>query len=168
MLNWAIVTSGEDEIIMVTAAGQAIRFKEEEVRPMGLAAGGVMGIKLKGDEDGVVAMTLARLGSHLWAVADNGYAKYTKLQEYPVQGRYGQGVIAMSLPSSARALVGACVGNPKDTVILVTARGITRKLQLKKTPETARARAGEQVFKPAARDQIVGVILPAVISVAGA
>ena len=167
MLNWAVITSGEDEIILVTAASQAIRFKEEEVRPMGLAAGGVMGIKLKGDEDGVVAMSLARLGSHLLTVADNGYAKYTKLKEYPVQGRYGQGVIAMNLPSSAGVLAGACVGNPKDTVILVTARGITRKLQMKKAPVTTRSRAGEQVFKPAARDQVAGVILPAVLSVGG-
>ena len=160
MLSWGWISSGQDELILVTAAGQAIRFKEEEVRPMGLQAGGVLGIKLKGEDDGLIAMTLARFGTHLWTVADNGYAKYTTLDEYPIQGRYGQGVIAMSLPKSARALVGAVVARPKDSVTIITARGITRTMRLNASPETARARHGEQVLKPASRDQVAGVIVP--------
>ncbi|MCB0029967.1 MAG: hypothetical protein KDE28_18760, partial [Anaerolineales bacterium] len=71
-LGWAQISSGEDEIVLVTAAGQAIRFKEDSVRPMGLPAGGVMGIKLGDELDGVIAMSLASAGDYLWTITDNG------------------------------------------------------------------------------------------------
>ncbi len=161
MLGWGLSTSGEDEIVLVTASAQAIRFKEEEVRPMGLAAGGVMGIKLLGEDDGVIASAIARPGAGLLVVADNGYGKYTSLEEYPVQGRYGQGVIAMRLPRTARALAAAALGTPQDAVTMVTTRGITKSLRLKAVPETARARQGERVMSLAARDQVAGLVFAA-------
>ncbi|MBN1315966.1 MAG: DNA gyrase subunit A [Anaerolineales bacterium] len=160
MLAWSCITKGDDEIILVTAAGYAIRFKEEDVRAMGLPAGGVMGIKLKGEEDGVVTMALAKPSSFLWVVADNGFAKYTKLDEYPVHGRYGQGVITMSIPRTARALVGAAVVRPKDKITLITSRGVTKTVRMSAATEAARARQGSRILRLAVRDQVAGLIIP--------
>ena len=161
MLAWAFYTTGEDEIILVTAFSQAIRFKEADIRSMGLSAGGVMGIKLKGADDGVVGMALARPRASLWVIADNGFAKRTPLSEYPVQGRYGQGVITIRLPRTARALAGAVVGTADSKVTVITTRGITKTMRLKTAPQTARARQGERVIAMTVRDQVAGAIAPA-------
>ena len=161
MLAWAFHTTGEDEIILVTAFGQAIRFKEADVRSMGLSAVGVMGIKLKGEDDGVVGMALAHPGASLWVIADNGFAKRTPLSEYPVQARYGQGVFTIRLPHTARALAGAVVGMADSKVTVITTRGITKTMRLKTAPQTARARQGERVIALTVRDQVAGVIAPA-------
>jgi DNA gyrase subunit A len=160
MLGWALHTTGDDEIILVTAFSQAIRFKEEEIRPMGLAAGGVMGIKLKGADDGLIGMALARPRASLWVIADNGFAKRTSLSEYPVQGRYGQGVITMRLPRTARALAGAAVGLAESKVTVLTTRGLTKTMRFKVAPQTARARQGERVIALTVRDQVAGVVFP--------
>ena len=80
-------TNGNDEVILFTKAGQVIRFAEEEVRTMGLPAGGVMGIKLKDEDDGVVTSDIARPGCVIWSITDNGLAKATELDQYPTQGR---------------------------------------------------------------------------------
>src|SRR5690606_29732339 len=79
-LGWARHTSGQDEVILATKSGQAIRFDEGTVRPMGLPAGGVFGIKLQNDDDGVVALDVARPEGYLWSITDNGLAKATALQ----------------------------------------------------------------------------------------
>jgi DNA gyrase subunit A len=160
MLGWAFHTTGQDEIMLFTAAGQAIRFAEEEVRPMGLPAGGVMGIKLQGEEDGVVSVALARPGAHVWVIADNGYAKRTPIGEYPTQGRYGQGVITMNLPRTARALAGGVVGKLEDKVTILTTAGITKTMTIKSAPDTARNRQGKRVIALAVRDQVAGVVSP--------
>src|SRR5690606_37975041 len=92
-LAFARLTSGRDEVILATVTGQAIRCHEAEVRPMGLAAGGVMGIKLVDEADGVVSAEVVRPDAFLWSITENGLVKASPLQEYPTQGRYGQGVI---------------------------------------------------------------------------
>ena len=160
MMAWGFHTTGKDEIVLVTGFGQAIRFQETEVRPMGLSAGGVMGIKLKGADDGVVAMSVVRPRSNLWVIADNGFAKYTSLGEYPVQGRYGQGVITIKLPRTARAVAGAAVGVANDKVTVITTRGITKTMRIGAAPRTARARQGERVIALKVRDQVAGVVTP--------
>jgi len=160
MLAWARHTTGGDEIILVTAGGQGIRFKESDVRPMGLLAGGVMGIKLGGADDGVVGMELARPRASLWVIADNGFAKRTPLSEYPTQGRYGQGVITMNLPRTARGLAGSALGTVDSKVTVITTRGITKTMRLKTAPQAARARQGERIIALTVRDQVAGVVSP--------
>jgi DNA gyrase subunit A len=117
-----------------------------------------MGIKLQGEEDGVVGMTLARRGAHVWVIADNGYAKRTSMDEYPTQGRYGQGVITMNLPRTARALAGGVVGKLDGKVTILTTAGITKTMTIKTAPETARNRQGRRVIALAVRDQVAGVV----------
>jgi DNA gyrase subunit A len=158
-LGWARLTSGEDEIVLVTSSGQAIRFKEEEVRPMGLPAGGVMGIKLAGEEDGVVAMDVGQADSYLWSITDNGWAKATPLNEYPVQGRYGQGVINMRLPKEATEVVAAAVGAKDTRLIVLTATGSTKSMKLGKAVIGNRPTKPQQVVPiNSPRNRVTGVV----------
>ena len=105
-------------------------------------------------------MALARGRASLWVIADNGFAKRTPLSEYPVQGRYGQGVITMRLPRTARALAGAVVGVAESKVTVITTRGLTKTMRLKAAPQTARGRQGERVIALTVRDQVAGIVAP--------
>ena len=87
-LGWARLTTGEQEILLATSSGQAIRFSEDSVRPMGLPASGVLGIKLDDETDGIVGMDLVMPNSFVWSITDNGLAKATPIEEYPLQNRY--------------------------------------------------------------------------------
>ena len=142
-LGWARLTTGEDEVILATASGQAIRFAESEVRDMGLRAGGVMAIRLEDLADGVVAMDLVRNGRLLWSITDNGLAKASPVDDYPLQGRYGKGVINVNLPAGAAEVVAAVVGDEETRIIVTTGLGSTRTVKLGK------AKTGGRHVKPA-------------------
>ena len=157
-LGWALLSGGEDEIILVTAAGQAIRFKEETVRPMGLPAGGVMGIKLGGDLDGVVAMELASNGDRLWTITNNGMAKATAMDEYPTQGRHGQGVRNMNLPKDAEEVAAAIVANEEDELIINMSTGAARKRRLDEAKLGSRAIKPRALVPVGARSRVTGVV----------
>ncbi len=157
-LGWAKVTSGEDEILLVTASGQAIRFKEEEVRPMGLPAGGVMGIKLSSDVDGVIAMAVVDPAAYLWSVTDNGLAKATPMDQYPTQGRYGQGVINMRLPKEAAEVVAAVVGPLEANLIITTAVGTTKTMRLGQADVGTRAIKPKALWQMGDRNRVTGAI----------
>jgi DNA gyrase subunit A len=158
-LGWARWTSGEDEIVLATAAGQAIRFKEEDIRPMGLPAGGVMGIKLAGDTDGVVAMDIAQPDSYLWSITTTGLAKSTLLKEYPIQGRYGQGVVNMKLVAGMGEVVTAVVGNLDSQLLIKTSDGLAMRTNLGKTTTGARALKPRSLISLAQRNRVVGAVV---------
>ncbi|MCA9986015.1 MAG: DNA gyrase subunit A [Anaerolineales bacterium] len=157
-LGWAQISSGEDEIVLVTAAGQAIRFKEDSVRPMGLPAGGVMGIKLGDELDGVIAMSLASAGDYLWTITDNGMAKATPLDEYPVQGRHGQGVRNLNLPKEAEEVAAAVVGRENDELIINMSTGASRKRRLDEAKIGSRAVKPKALVPVGARTRVTGVV----------
>ena len=157
-LGWAAVTSGEDEVLLVTASGQAIRFKEDDVRPMGLPAGGVMGIKLASDVDGVVAMSIVDPDAYLWSITDNGLAKATEMRQYPTQGRYGQGVINVRLPKDAAEVVAAVVGSLDTNVIITTALGSTKTMRLGKADVGSRSIKPKELWKMVGRNRITGAL----------
>ena len=142
-LGWATITHGNQEIVMATAGGQAIRFSEEEVRAMGLPAGGVMGIKLAGDADGVIAMMAAEANGYLWSVTDDGLAKATAMSEYPVQGRNGQGVINLRLPQESTEVVAAVIGSDTSEVIVVNSQGGIKRTRI------GDCKLGSRSIKPA-------------------
>jgi DNA gyrase subunit A len=158
-LGWAATTSGKDEVILVTAEGKAIRFDENEVRPMGLPAGGVMGIKLGGKGDRVVDMAIARSRSDLFVIAEDGRAKRTSLAEYPTQSRYGQGVITARFSAGVK-LAGACVLQSNDPVVLITSKGAAKTLRAKNAPRMGRATQGQEVIALRGRDFIVDAFVP--------
>jgi DNA gyrase subunit A len=157
-LGWARWTQGEDEIVLATAGGQAIRFKEEEIRPMGLPAGGVMGIKLASETDGVVAMEIARPDSYLWSITGAGLAKATWLKEYPVQGRYGQGVVNVKLVAGMGEVVTAVVGSADTQLLIKTADGLAMRTNLGKTVTGARASKPRSIISLGQRNRVVGAV----------
>ncbi len=158
-LGWARVSRGDADIVMVTAAGRSIRFKEEEVRTMGLAAGGVMGIKLANEADGVVAMELSDPEGYLWSITDNGLAKATLMSAYPVQGRYGQGVINLRLPQDASEVVASVVGKAKDSLYVITAAGSARKMDIDKTRTGSRQIKPRPIVRLGTRNRVTGAVL---------
>src|SRR5690606_6659464 len=97
-LGWVHLTSGKDELILVTAKGQALRFKEEEVRPMGRQAAGVIAIKLQAG-DRVASMDVVHPNADLLIVTEQGYGKRTALKDFPRHSRAKSGVAALPATS---------------------------------------------------------------------
>jgi len=159
-LGWIAVTGGSSEIMLATRAGQAIRFQEKEVRPMGLTAAGVKGIKVKAKEDCLVALTVARARSDLLVVTEDGLAKRTPLSEYPTQGRYGQGVVTIRPAEGGMSLAGACVTQAADPVVLVTQKGAAKTIRARSAPRVGRPAKGQPVISLRKGDRVSGVIWP--------
>jgi len=159
-LGWAAFTTGDDQVLLVAAGGKAIRFEEDEVRPMGLPAGGVMGIKLSGAEDRVVALTIARPRSDLFVIASDGKAKRSPLTEYPTQGRYGQGVLTTRVAKSSAPLAGGCVLQSGDPVVLVTEKGAAKTILARNAPRAGRATAGQSIISLRRQDAVVDAFIP--------
>jgi DNA gyrase subunit A len=110
LIEVGLTDNKSKDILLVTAQGMAIRFKEEEVRPMGLVAAGVNGLKLA-DKDEVVGMALLPAEGEVFLITTEGKAKRVEQKEFPMQGRYGRGVIAWDLPEKAR-LAGVVLDRP--------------------------------------------------------
>jgi len=160
MLGWAAVTAGEDQVLLVTAAGRAIRFQEPDVRPMGLPAGGVMGVKLSGKEDRVVALAVVQPRSDLFVVAEDGRAKRTPLGEYPTHGRYGQGVVAARFAAPEVGLAAACVVQSRDPVVLITEKGAAKTIRARSAPRMGRTAQGQEVIALRKQDVVIGAFVP--------
>jgi DNA gyrase subunit A len=152
-LEWVKPSTGKDNIILVTALGQAIRFKETQVRPMGRAASGVRGIRLKGD-DRVVSMDiidsiLAKVGQLLTVMA-NGYGKRSNLSNYKTQGRGGSGIKTAKITNKTGEIVAATVVNSKvveEDMIIISAKGQVIRLPLKSVNVLGRATQGVRLMK---------------------
>jgi DNA gyrase subunit A len=159
-LGWARVTSGEQEILLATSSGQAIRFSEETVRPMGLPASGVLGIKLDSDTDGVVGMDIVAPNSFVWSITDNGLAKATPIEDYPLQNRYGQGVINLRLPKGASEVVATTLLTKGATLIVTTSGGVTKRIGLSDTTIGSRSVRPQSAMTLAAKSRVSGAVLP--------
>jgi len=115
------LTNGEQDVLLFSSAGKAIRFNESDVRPMGRTAAGVRGIKL-GKGQKVISLIIAAEGDVLTAT-ENGYGKRTPIDEYPRHGRGGQGVISIQTTERNGPVVGAELVQPGDEVMLITTSG---------------------------------------------
>lgn len=160
-LGWVRLTQGDQEVILATAVGQAIRFKEESVRPMGLPAAGVMGIKLADETDGIVAMDLVDPAAYLWSITDNGLARATPLKEYPSQGRHGQGVRNLKLVKGASEVAAAAVCSENTEILIKMATGSVKKWQVKKGAVGSRAVIPKAVMSIGERNRVTGALLAA-------
>jgi len=115
------ITDGQREIMLVASHGKAIRFNEEDVRPMGRGAAGVRGIKLP---DGHEVIALAIVGDGmLLSATENGFGKRTAIEDFPVQGRGGQGVIAIQTTERNGRTVGAIQVGDDDEIMLISSGG---------------------------------------------
>jgi DNA gyrase subunit A len=116
------------DILLVTAQGMAIRFKEDEVRPMGLVAAGVNGMKLE-EKDEVVGMEILPADGEILLITSDGKAKRLDQKEFPVQGRYGKGVIAWDVPENVR-LAGVVTGKPNHMATIHLSKGAPKSTRL--------------------------------------
>jgi DNA gyrase subunit A len=147
--------SEEDEAILVTSEAQSIRFKVSEVRPTGLPAGGMRGIRIA-DTDRVVSATLTRYGTDLWVITEGGIAKSTPLSEYPVQGRAGAGVSTMKLMPGER-LAASTIATANDLVVILTARGKFKVVKFRGVPNGPRNITGDFAISLSKTDRVTGL-----------
>ncbi len=152
------LTRGEGEILLVTERGMAIRFPESDVRPMGLVAAGVMGIKLGAGDALVGAFALPARGD-LFLLRADGRAKRVPVKEFPVQGRYGKGVIAWKMPARSH-LAGTALGKPNTEVIAHLHKLTPKALRLDSAPLRGRSARGVQVLTLKTGDSIAHVTVP--------
>ena len=157
-LGWAKITTGADEIMLASASGQVIRFKEDAVRSMGLPAGGVLGIKLADDVDGLIGMDVVDPEAYIWSITDNAMAKATEMSEYPTQGRNGQGVINVRLPKGASEVVAVVVDALETDLIITTALGSTKQVKLGKADVGSRFIKPKLLWKVGPRNRVTGAV----------
>ncbi len=145
-LIWVGYVADDDQIVLATAQGQAIRFEVEQVRPTGLGAGGMRAVKLSGPRDRVVGAGIADERARVWVCTDTGVAKSTTVTEYPTQGRGGQGVITIKLPKDAQGLAAATVGRPDDVIVVVTNKGQAASTRIGLAPQGGRSTKGDYII----------------------
>ncbi len=157
-VGWVGITRGDQEILLVTAQGMAIRFSEQSVRPMGLVAAGVLGIKLNAGDRVVGAEILPKVGEIL-LVASDGRAKRLKIEQFPLQGRYGQGVQAWKLTPPTQ-LAGMAVGKATAQATLFLAKLAPKSIRFDEAPLQSRAGRGKVIQEIKAGDRIVRFVVP--------
>jgi DNA gyrase subunit A len=120
----AALVSAEDDLLLVSKQAQAIRFNatDEALRPMGRATSGVIGMRF-GDGDELLAMEVVRDGMDVLVATNGGFAKRTPIEEYPIQGRGGKGVLTAKITERRGGLVGAVVISPDDELFAITSNG---------------------------------------------
>ncbi|MDX1994176.1 MAG: DNA gyrase subunit A [bacterium] len=156
----AFTTDGRAEVLLTTDQAQAIRFKENEVRPTGLPAGGMRGIKLASEKDKVVAANIVNDGQYVWSITNDGIAKVSPIEEYPTQGRAGGGVITMRLPKTSRSVVANAVGELDDVVVILSNKDKAKPTKMSAAPVIKRGRAGgAEVFKPTRQNEVVQSVM---------
>ncbi|MGB9673002.1 MAG: DNA gyrase subunit A [Anaerolineales bacterium] len=153
-----LFTHADQEILLATKKGMAIRFKEEGVRPMGLSAAGVLGIKLD-EEDQVIGGIVLPVTGQILMVAANGFAKRLALEQFPQQGRYGQGVQAWKLPQQV-TLVGVAVGKENSQGTLFLEKLAPKSIRFDEAPLQSRTGRGRPIQELKGSDKIVRLVVP--------
>jgi len=150
------VTSGDDEIILVSRKAMSIRFAEADARPMGRDTSGVKGMELApGDE--VLSMTKTVADGQLLVVTEEGYGKRTPLERYPVQRRGGRGVRTATLVAQRGGLVGAFVAAYEQEIFIVSDIGTIIRTDVKDIRPTGRATQGVRVMKPSQGAKVASI-----------
>ena len=116
------LTNGNDDVMLFSDAGKVIRFRESDVRPMGRTARGVRGIRL-GPDDKVISLNIVKEGKAVLTATEHGYGKRTPIEDYPVRGRGGQGVISISTDARNGKVVGADMVDEDDEIMLISDQG---------------------------------------------
>ncbi len=155
-------TSGSDDICLVSATGQLMRFSESEVRAMGRNAAGVWGMRLRGD-DVVVAASAVQPGDEMLLVTDQGFGKRTPLDEFRAKHRGGLGMRAMRMMDGRGTVVAARVVAPEDEVFVVASNGVTIRIPVSSVSVMGRDASGVRVMS-LADDQLVAAVAPVLSS----
>ncbi len=165
------LSSGQDEIIITTALGQSIRFKEKDIRSMGRSASGVTAIKLRRKEDqedsvtGLDIITMTRINADqnaaklLLVVMVNGFAKQTPLKEYKIQKRGGSGIITAKITDKTGPIIGAhIIHQEMEEIIAFSSKGQAIRTNLKNVRLTGRSAQGVKIMNLEKGDKLVGIV----------
>jgi DNA gyrase subunit A len=158
-LKWIRTTSGENEVIISTSHGQAIRFHEKDARPMGRVSRGVRGIRLRtGDQ--VIGMDIVEDESYIFVISEFGYGKRTKVNQFTAHKRGGVGIRSAIVNKKTGPLVGVnrLTGTDQE-VIIISANGQTIRLGLKNIPQLGRATQGVRIMRLNDGDKVVSLAL---------
>ena len=162
-LVWAKVSSGRDTVLIATSQGLAIRFDETQVRAMGRAAGGVMGVKFAKKDDYLIGMDVVEKSKDtnytVMTATELGYGKKTPLQEYKLQNRGGSGILTYKVTDKTGKVISAKIMSNKEKadVLLVSAAGKVIRLDVKEIPELGRATLGVKLLKMGSGDKVASV-----------
>jgi DNA gyrase subunit A len=155
-LLWVAPTSGDDEILIASQQGKAIRFHEKEVRSMGRDTQGVIGMRLTGG-DLVAGMAVVKPGADLLVVTERGYGKRTPIAEYPLHHRGGQGVFTLKVTPRVGKLAALRVTeDPEEEILLITSKGMVLRTAVGSISQIGRQTQGVIVMRLAQDDQVVG------------
>jgi DNA gyrase subunit A len=150
------LTSGHDEVVMITREGQSIRFSEEDVRSMGRPATGVRGISLEAS-DAVVALAVVVPDAMLLVASENGIGKRTDFGEYRQQSRGGKGIITMKTTEKTGAVVGSLTVKNDDEIMLITVAGQMVRTRVNDIRETGRNTQGVKLIELEAPDKLKAI-----------
>ena len=154
-LRWVFVVADGETALLVTRNGQAIQFTVDEVRPSGLTAGGMRGIKLGDDADRVVGAGVVGKFSHVWVCTEGGVGKRSNTDDYPTQGRAGQGVRTFRFPpGDDQALAAAVIGQLENEIVVLTNKGKAKRNRITNAPSTKRDYKGDSIVS-LAKDEFV-------------
>jgi len=148
--------TGRDDILIASEEGQAIRFKEDAVRPSGRGTQGVGGIRLK-PSDKVVAAVATNGTGELVVVSEKGQGKRVAISEYPTKGRDGMGVVNMKTSPKTGRIAGVRVSDGKDDLLLITATGIVLRTHSSEISKQGRPAQGVSVMRVADGDRVVAI-----------
>jgi DNA gyrase subunit A len=157
-LGWVRLTRGKDDILIVTENGQALRMKEQEIRPMGRPASGVNGINLR-PGDRVAAMEVVEPGGYLMIVTSLGFGKRSPLGEYPIKGRATGGVTTIDQKNMDKigTIVAARVVQDEDEVTLISSGGTVLRLKVKEINPLGRATRGVHMMDLGKGDSVASI-----------
>lgn len=157
-LGWVCLTTGKNEIILVTKQGNALRYDENEIRAMGRTAVGVTGIRFKGD-DCLAGMEVLEEGGYLLVMSEKGYGKRTPLSEYSAKSRGGLGIASVTKDAYKKIgyISAARVVQEKDEVTIISSGGIVLRLRVVDISVQGRATKGVSLMKLEKDDTIAAV-----------
>jgi DNA gyrase subunit A len=157
------LTSGEDDLLLVSKSGHASRFSEKAARPMGRDTSGVKGMnvsaKVNGEPNRVLAMDVARDDSELFVVTENGYGKRTSVSEYPVKGRGTKGVLTAKLTEKKGGLAGALIVREHQDLLFISQNGMVQRTRAGGISQMGRPTQGVKVMNIKDDDRVSAVAL---------
>jgi DNA gyrase subunit A len=152
-------TSGNDDIIMVSRSGQAARFNEDQVRPMGRDTAGVKGMNVERGDNRVLAMDVVRPDTELLVVTENGYGKRTAIEEYPVKGRGAMGVKTIGLTEKKGGVAGALIVKEHYDLVFISQNGMVQRTGVRGISKQGRPAQGVRVMNLREDDVVSAVAL---------
>ena len=150
------LTTGQNEVVLITRDGMSIRFSEQDVRPMGRPASGVRGINLEND-DTVVAAAVVVPDATLLVAGENGIGKRTSFEEYRLQSRGGKGIITMKTNDKTGAVVGALTVKDEDEIMVITVGGQMVRILVQDIREAGRNTQGVRLIDLHENDKLQAI-----------